>query len=674
LSEHVLVITEKTSSARKIAQALDDLEKPKISREKGVPFFISKRGNKTIIIVSAVGHIYGIAQKKAGWFYPIYDINWIPLHQIDKTKKHLRHYIEIIKQLSQKATEFVSACDNDNEGSLIAFNILLHACGEKSLDKTKRMRYNTLIKKDLLNAWENCEKLDFLNINAGKARHEIDWLFGINFSRAMTIAFTNTSKERKILSIGRVQGPTLKFIFDKKAQIDRFIPIPYWKILAETTINGEIFPLQYSHTCANKLDEEVKVKELVKKCSRKEGKIFNIEESKQSILPPSPFNIGDLQKEAYKKLKIMPTNTLKIAETLYLSAYISYPRTNSQKLPDNINISGILSNLKLNNNYKYIVKDIEKKNLKPNQGRKDDAAHPAIYPTEIKPWNLGKMETKVYDLICKRFLACFGEPSIHQNLVAYVNFNEYHFSLKGKKITQNGWMYYYFPYINFKEQILPPIYIGMKIPLTKLITRRNYSKKTSRYNQSSLLRLMEEQGIGTKTSRSNIIDTLFRRGYVTGNPIRITKLGYVVIQTLQEYSPLILSTQLTKNLENQLDKVQEGKIESVTIVKDTIKTIKPLINQFKDNETKIGAQLYNFLSDNNKEIYDNGCKICGRQKSENKIYCNVHMMVYNNIEKKYITWKKALKVSWTEYMKKLSTLPNTGRIVKEVCQDILDQN
>ena len=162
MSKHVLVVTEKTSSAKKIAQALDELEKPKTFREKGVPFFISKRGNKTIIIVSAVGHIYGINQKKAGWYYPIYDINWVPLHKIDKTKKHLQNYIEIIKQLSQKATEYVSACDNDNEGSLIAFNILLHTCGENSLDKAKRMRYNTLTKEDLLNAWENCEKIQVM--------------------------------------------------------------------------------------------------------------------------------------------------------------------------------------------------------------------------------------------------------------------------------------------------------------------------------------------------------------------------------------------------------------------------------------------------------------------------------------------------------------------------------
>ena len=587
--KRALVITEKPSSARRLASALDENGKPNRGRHGKVSFYISYRDGMELVVVSAGGHLYTIVQKKGGWTYPIYDIKWVPSHKADKRSSYTKQYLKTIIDLSNDIDEYVSACDYDQEGSLIAFNIIKHGLGEAALGKSKRMLFNTLTKHELVKSWENRQTLDYPVIAAGKVRHEADWLYGINLSRALTITAKKRINTKKTLSVGRVQGPTLRFVYDLESRINSFVPIPYWKVSAETIIDEITYPLEYEKP---RLEREVHAKTVAEECRGKDGVITAIEGKEAKIQPPAPFNLGDLQQEAYRVFNYNPSVTLKIAEKLYLSALISYPRTSSQRISPTIDVREILVKLGENIRYERDVTTLAaKKRVKPRQGKKDDPAHPAIHPTGNKPGLLKPEELNVYDLVVRRFLASLGKPLIRSKSTVDIGVNGHTFYIKGDHTIDPGWTLFYQPYFKSKDTPLPEVIVGMVLPITKLSTRRQYSKPPARFTASSLVRKMEDEGIGTKATRSNIIDTLRRRGYIRGQKVTITGLGSNVIEALAEYSPDIIDVNLTKTLETELDRIESGTGSAEEVIKTTISTLDAVLKRFKEKEVEIGASL-----------------------------------------------------------------------------------
>jgi DNA topoisomerase-1 len=589
LPKRVLVITEKPSSARRIAAALDDNGKPNRAQYGKVAFYVSMKDGVELIVVSAVGHLYTIVQTKGGWTYPVFDITWTPSHKADKRSAFTKSYLNAIINLGSEVDEIVSACDYDQEGSLIAFNIIKYGLGDAALGKSRRMLYSTLTEKELNEAWDKrMPTLDYPVIASGKVRHEADWLYGINLSRALTLSAKKTG-DRKTLSTGRVQGPALKFVYDQEFRINSFVPVPYWKVSAETVIDDATYPLEYS---VPRLEREVHAKKVAEDCRGKLGLITSVNRDEEKTIPPSPFNLGDLQQEAYRVFKFSPSVTLKIAEKLYLSALISYPRTSSQRIPDSIDVKSILKDLGKNKNYLAIIDElVASKRFKPKQGKKDDPAHPAIHPTGNKPGRLKPEEMKVYNLITHRFLSSLGEPSVKAKTKVDVDVNDHLFYMKGEEMGDPGWTVYYQPYIRTKETQLPALNVGQIIPNTKLSTRRHYTKPPSRFTTSSLVRKMEDEGIGTKATRSNIVDTLYRRDYIRGQSVSITDLGSNVIEALAEYSPDIIDVELTRSLESRLEGIQSGEIEPDSVIEETESTLSGVLARFKKKESEISEAL-----------------------------------------------------------------------------------
>jgi len=590
LPERFLVITEKPSSARRIAQALDEEGRPASLREGSVQYHVARREGDELLVVSALGHLYALTQVGRGWTYPVYEMKWVPANQVNRTNPRIKAHIKTISTLSRGVDRFVSACDYDQEGSLIGYNALRYAVGERSLTRSRRMLYSTLTNTDLVKAWETMKPtLDYHDIAAGKTRHEADWLFGINLSRALTLAVREASGAKMTLSIGRVQGPTLSFVKERETGIRGFVPIPYWKVYAETVISSEAYPLEYEK---KRLEREVNARELASECRGRDGNVIEVERRSERLLPPPPFNLGDLQREAYRVFKLSPKTTLRAAEKLYLGTYISYPRTNSQRLPPTLDLRGILRNLSKHPAYaKYAEELMSRSRLKPRQGSKDDPAHPAIHPTGAKPRRLQENEAKTYDLIVKRFLSCLGEPAIRDKIEAEVDINGHSFYLRGSKTTIKGWLDIYAPYVEDKETALPELEVGMVIPVAKLSTRRSYTKPPQRFNPSSLLRHMENHEIGTKATRTNIIDTLYRRGYIAGRRINMTDLGLCIVETLEEYCPRILSVEMTRELEESLKEIQVSNKNPEAVIEDVKEALKPILAQFKDKEGEIGAAI-----------------------------------------------------------------------------------
>ena len=589
MSKRALVITEKPSSARRIAAALDENSKPNRARYGKVSFYVSYRDGMELVVVSAVGHLYTIVQKRGGWTYPVYDIKWVPSHRADKRASYTKPYLDAIINLANNIDEVVSACDYDQEGSLIAFNIIKHGLGEAALGKSKRMLFNTLTEGELVRSWETRQTLDYPVIAAGKVRHEADWLYGINLSRALTLTAKKRIDYKNTLSIGRVQGPTLRFVYDLESRINSFVPIPYWKVSAETIIDEITYPLEYEKP---RLEREVHAKQAAEECRGKEGTIKEIEGKEERMQPYPPFNLGDLQQEAYRVFKYNPSVTLKIAETLYLSALISYPRTSSQRIPATIDVREILGKLGENMRYEGDVSTlIDQKRFKSRQGKKDDLAHPAIHPTGNKPGRLKPEELKVYDLIVTRFLASLGKPSVRARSTVDIDVNDHTFYLKGGHTIEPGWTVFYRPYFISKNTPLPEVKVGKVLPITKLSTRRHYTKPPARFTASSLVRKMEDEGLGTKATRSNIIDTLHRRGYIRSQRMAITDLGSNVIEALAKYSPDIIDVQLTKTLEAQLNCIESGEGTADDVIEETISKLDVILKRFKEKEVKIGASL-----------------------------------------------------------------------------------
>jgi DNA topoisomerase-1 len=595
LEKYTLIITEKPDAALRLASALDITGKANRIVEKGVPRYEAYRGKK-IVIVPALGHLYTISTSTKGHGqYPVFDYSWVPKYKAERKATRIRIWLQTIEKLAKEAEDFIDACDYDIEGSIIGYCILKYACGGKE-KVAKRMKYSTLTKEELEKSYDTLlPHLDFSIIEAGLARHEVDWLYGINLSRALTSAAKNWSNHYTTLSTGRVQGPTLKFLAMREKSIECFVPAPYWTIKARIKIGDSIFDANYEKKTLETKDEADRLKE---NCKKKSGEIEKVEIKKFQVMPPFPFDLGSLQGEAYRIFGYTPARTLFIAQRLYLDALISYPRTNSQKLPPEIGYKKILENLAKNRDNTLLAGELlTKKELKPTEGKKQDPAHPAIFPTGKPPGkNLLSTEKNIYRLIVSRFLAVFGNPISKQATKALVNVNGEKFTLNGSQTLEEGWLHFYTPFGRFQESPLPPIKEGDKVGVQKIVSENKFTKPPPRYNPGTLLKRMEHENIGTKATRANIIETLHERKYTRGEKIVVTDLGFEVTNVLRKYCPQIMSVEFTQNLENKMDEVLRGKENKENLLSEAIGILKTVTTSLKDNERAVGEQLSRSVS------------------------------------------------------------------------------
>jgi len=590
MQNYTLIITEKPDAAQRIAEALDPKGKPKRTEEKGVPYFTLNR-DKPIIIVSALGHLYTLVQEHGrSNYYPVFNFKWAPRHMAEKGAKHIQTWIEVISQLAENADKFIDACDYDIEGSLIGYTILKYACNDKDHLAT-RMKYSTLTKEELEKSYTNqMPHLDYGMIEAGRTRHEVDWLYGINLSRALTTAAHRATGQYTTLSTGRVQGPTLRFLVARERSINSFVPTPYWTITAYVSINGTEYPVGYQQRV---IEHKADADTIVEACSGKTGIVEKIEEKTMQVSPPTPFDLGSLQSEAYSLFGYAPRRTGQIAERLYLEALISYPRTSSQKLPPAINYRAILTGLSREPAYRSLASELlQKEQLKPKEGIKEDPAHPAVYPTGNRPTRmLEEAERRIWDLTVKRFLAVFGEASVKQSMKASINVNGHYFYLRGRRILKEGWMKFYKPYVRSEEVLLPPITEGQTLQLTGIAREDQFTKPPPRYNPSSLLKQMEKEGIGTKATRADIIETLYTRKYITEERIIVTDLGFDITETLRKHASTVISVKLTRDLEEKMERIQGNVEKRENVLAEAVDRLKPVLTEMKQQEMTIGQAL-----------------------------------------------------------------------------------
>ena len=591
-----LIITEKPNAAKRIAEALAD-GKPIKESYQGVPYYKVTHGKNDVVVACAVGHLYGLAEKeKKGWKFPVFDIEWKPVSETSKESKFTKKYLDTIKKLCKNANHFTIATDYDQEGEVIGLNVMRYACKQKDAN---RMKFSTLTKPDLVKAYENkMPHLDWGQAEAGETRHSLDWINGINYSRALTSAIKNTGSF-KIMSTGRVQGPALKIIVDREKKIKAFKPVPFWQI----ELIGEYG--KRAITAWHKTDKFWKKAEadkvIEKTRNANEAKVGRIEKKQFNQMPPFPFDLTSLQVEAYRCFNISPKETLSIAQELYTSGLISYPRTSSQQLPAAIGYEKILNDLSEQKQYHELAKALLKKSkLTPNNGKKTDPAHPAIFPTGIIAKGLKERESKIYDLVAKRFLATFAEHAVRETIIVEINCNEEIFIAKGTRTIEKGWHIYYAPYVKLEEIELPNMNENDKIKVNKIELLGKETQAPKRYTPASIIKELEKRNLGTKATRSEIVDTLFNRGYVQGKTIEATNLGISTIETLEKYCPKILDEELTRHFEIEMEKIREMRQKKENILEDAKDAITRIIADFKKHEKEIGKE----LSKANRETQD----------------------------------------------------------------------
>jgi DNA topoisomerase I len=591
-SDYCLVICEKPDAARRVADAIASDDGVETLTVGGVQAFSLRSGGRRYIVCSAIGHLYAVSDSfRRREVYPVFDLEWYPAHLVDKDARNIAKRILSIKRLAAGASSFVNACDYDVEGETIGHNILRYACGGME-GVALRAKFSTLTKEELVVAFEEARSgLGTGLATAGRTRHSLDFIWGINLSRALSTSLSTAYSGYRTISMGRVQGPTLGFVVEREIEIRNFVPTPYW------TVTG-----LFEHGDGSRFEAPSAVSRFARRadaeavrdgCKGKTALVSGLSKSVFKQPPPAPFNIGDLQKEAYRSFGYTPSRTLQIAERLYLDALISYPRTSSQKLPPSIRYREILSNLGgLQKEYGAPVEELLRGDLRPREGDKSDNAHPAIYPTgELPRRSLDPSEGRLFDLIVRRFLACFGQDAIRERLSVEISVSEHVFRMTGRRTLRAGWMRYYSKYTGIEDRNIPALKEGDALSVVRVDCTERFEPGPSRYNQSSLLEKMERESIGTKATRAETISTLIGRGYISGDSLAATDLGISVIETMQEYCPQIVSPALTRETEEALEGVERGEDDGTALIERVIDLLSKQIEVLKSSELEIGRKM-----------------------------------------------------------------------------------
>ena len=532
----------------------------------------------------AVGHLFNLVEKeKNGWKYPVWDIEWRPSYEINKKSDFSEKYVRVLEKLAKRADEFTVACDFDIEGSTIGWNVIRFICSQKD---GRRMKFSTLTKDELVASYEHASPhLDFPFIEAGETRHFVDYLYGINLSRALTLAVKKAGLF-KLLSIGRVQGPALKIVVDREEDIKNFKSEPFWNIFLQGYVDEQ--KIVAEHILGN-IFEKDKVDVILAKTKGYPAVVQSVEKKSSQVFPPPPFDLTTLQMESYRYFGVSPKETLAIAQDLYTAGLISYPRTSSQKLPASLGHRSLLEKLGKLKEYANICQELLGEKRQPVEGKKVDPAHPAIFPTGEQASLEGRQQ-KVYDLIVRRFLSCFAAPLEREIVKVIIEVNGELFVAKGMTIQQYGWQHIYH-FAKLEEQELPVMQQGDSIQQSEISVKEDVTKPPKRYSDASLIKELEKRNLGTKSTRAQIIDNLVQRNYIKDKSLEATSLGIATVKTLMQFCPDILDEKLTRHFEEEMDAIMEGKKNMPEVLEESKRFLLQVLTHFKEHELAIGQGL-----------------------------------------------------------------------------------
>lgn len=536
-------------------------------------------------------------------YWKSWDLNNLPmLPEKFKVKvsndKGIKKQFNIVKSLFDKADVVINCGDAGQEGELIQRWVINEA---KYKGKVQRLWISSLTTEAIKEGFENLKPAeDYDNLYyAGFSRSIGDWLLGINATRLYTVKHGGY---KQVLSVGRVQTPTLAMLVNRYKEIENFVPQPYWEL--QTLYRDTLF--SYEEGRFLKMEDGEK---LANKVKEHEFEIVSITKKKGTEYAPKLFDLTGLQVYCNTKFGFSADDTLKIAQRLYEKKVVTYPRVDTTFLPDDIypKVKGILSKL---TDYSNLTQPILNKKIKKSSRVFNDKKvtdHHAIIPTGMQT-HLQPAEQQVYDIIVKRFIAVFYDDCKVSNTTVIGKADDVNFKTTGKEILSKGWRVV-FESDGSKtksESILPTFTKGEKGPHEPSFLEKQ-TKPPKQYTEASLLRametagkqvdddelrdLMKENGIGRPSTRANIIETLFKRKYIKRNKKQIlpTVTGIQLIDTIQ--NELLKSAELTGTWEKQLKDIEKGEISANTFIKGMKRMVDALVYEVRSEkvETRISA-------------------------------------------------------------------------------------
>lgn len=643
-----LVIAEKNIAAQKIAQLLST-GKPKNDKVYNTPVYRFDVEGEEWVSMGLAGHILApdfpdeiLFDKKEGWYSltedgevlsaqvpdglarPPYDtkrkpflanginikgwkveslpyLTWAPIIKNPAEKEIIR----VLKNLAKKADSVVIATDFDREGELIGSDAL-SCVREVAPDvPVSRARYSALIKGEVTEAFNNLVELDQNLADAGESRQYIDLIWGAVLTRYLTLAkFGGFGNVR---SAGRVQTPTLALVVERERERMAFVPEDYWQIRGMAAAKGADFKI--SHATARFTDKDAAQTAFGHVDGVAAGTVTDVAKRSRKQQPPVPFNTTSLQAAAAAE-GISPARTMRIAESLYMSGLISYPRVDNTVYPRSLDLEGIVKGLAANSPaLAPVCKKVLAGPTKPTRGKTETTDHPPIHPTgQGDPTTLDGGQLKLYNLIARRFLATLMGPATIENTKVSIDVAGEPFAASGDVLVDAGFREAY-PYGLKRDEQLPALDAGDVVDVHDVNLEAKQTEPPARYSQGKLVQEMEKRGLGTKSTRASIIERLYQVRYLKNDPIEPSQLGMAIVDALSQFAPRITTPEMTAELDEDMTHVAEGQDTQTHVVDHSRALLAGMLDNLIEHKDDLGEAISDAVT---ADARVGACPKCGK--------------------------------------------------------------
>ncbi len=596
-----LVVTEKFNTALRIAIVLSDGRMQR-SRLEGTPVFRFDRPDGSFAVVGLRGHIVELD-------YPKELSEWT-LHGLPRlleTRPHKRvsekGIVAALQSIVREFDRVIIATDFDREGELIGLESLellqrLHPGIE-----VKRARYSALTRDAIETSFAHLEELDRALAEAGEARQEIDLVWGALLTRYLSL--TAHQRGRNFLSVGRVQTPTLALLVERDQAIKEFVPTPFWDLVATGEKDGEQFRLHHHHGIFEKKEDAERVFHRV--ANARSGTVREFAEENTRRRPPVPFSTTLFVAEV-TRLGIGAARAMRIAEDLYTQGLISYPRTDNTVYPRGLGLRTLAEKFREGPFAQAAEFVLRQPSFRPTRGRAETTDHPPIYPTGVvDPKKLRPEHATVYELVVRRFLATIAPDAEGIARTTAVEVHGERFEGKGQHLTEPGW-YRIYPYSKPDEVPMPRLVVGESVAIPKVEMVEDQTRPPRRYTQGSLIQEMERLGLGTKSTRHDVLQKLFDRHYVSARQLEPTSTGIAVTEALKAHAPVITRPEMTHRLEEDMELVAESKKPKEEVIEESREMLREAYALLTANSHGVKETLTGALD---RQHYVGPCVKCG---------------------------------------------------------------
>jgi DNA topoisomerase-1 len=388
------------------------------------------------------------------------------------------------------------------------------------------------------------------------------------------------------LSAGRVQSPTLALIVDRERRIAQFVAEPYWEIYIDLSTSSETFHAKHrADRFSNKESATAALQNIGDTAT-----VVTFAKTERVDAPPKPFNTTEFLAAA-SALGISASRAMETAERLYTAGWISYPRTDNTVYPNELDLRLSVSMFRSGPFAENARLLLQKKQLVATRGKKQTTDHPPIYPTmRATQADLEPQSWKVYELVVRRFFATLSDPARWCTKKVTLDSEGEQFRATGLELSHQGWRYHY-PYAQTQERYLPDLRKGDVLTVTNKQLVEKETQPPQRWGQGQLIKKMDELGLGTKSTRHEIIKKLTQRGYVDVNPLRPTGIACSVTQSLERYAPTITKPEMTRLLEEEMEKVKAGTLSKESVVVSSRDILDKVLSTLDEQHDEIGTSL-----------------------------------------------------------------------------------